>query len=62
MSERSEEERQAFWSELARCVEEMKRGGCQIAVLGDLNARVGNEEVHGVMGKYVVLRRNVCKC
>ena len=27
-SERSEEEREAFWSELARCVEERKRGCC----------------------------------
>ena len=36
-----------------------KRSGCQAFVLGDLNARVGNEEVHGVMGKYGVLGRSV---
>ena len=30
--------------------EERKRGGCHVVVLGDLNARVGNEEVLGVMG------------
>ena len=28
-------------------------------MLGDLNARVGNEEVHGVMGKYGLPGRNV---
>ena len=28
-------------------------------MLGDLNARVGNEEVLGVMGKYGVLGMNV---
>ena len=49
-SERSEEEREAFWSELAECVEERKRRWCQVIVVGDLNARIGNEEVHGVMG------------
>ena len=58
-SERSEEERDAFWSELARCVEERKRSGCQVVVLGDLSARVGNEKVHGVMGRYGVSGRNV---
>ena len=52
-SERSEEEREAFWSVLAGCEEERKMGGCQVSVLGDLNVRVGNEEVHGVMGKEV---------
>ena len=29
-------------------------------MLGDLNAIVGNEEVHGVIGKYGVSGRNVC--
>ena len=28
-------------------------------MLGDLNARVGNKEVHGAMGKYWVPVRNV---
>ena len=44
---------------IAGCVEERERSGCQVIVLGDLNARVGNEEVHGVMGKYGVPRKNV---
>ena len=39
--------------------EERKRGGCHVVVLGDLNARVGNEEVLGVMGKYTVPERYV---
>ena len=58
-SERSEEKREPFWSELAGCVEERKTVGCKVIVLGDQNARVGNEEVLGVMGKYWVPRRNV---
>ena len=32
-SERIEEEREAFWSELAGCVEETKSCGCQVIVL-----------------------------
>ena len=40
-----------FWSKLALCVEERKRDGCHVVVLGDLNARVGYEEVLGIMGK-----------
>ena len=44
------EKREAFWSELSGCVEERKRGCCHVVVLGDLNARVGNEEVLYVMG------------
>ena len=58
-SERSEEKKEAFWSELAGYVEERKRNGCQVIVLGDLNAREGNEEVHGVMGKNEVKGKNV---
>ena len=44
---------------LAEFVEERKRGGCQVIVLGDMNARVGNEELLGVIGKYGVPGRNV---
>ena len=49
--ERSEEFWEAFWSELSRCVKERKRGGSHVVLLGDLNARVGYEEVLGIMGK-----------
>ena len=48
-----------FWNELARCVEERKRGGCYVIVLRDLNTRLGNEEVLVVMGKYGVPGRTV---
>ena len=37
----------------------LKRGDCHVIVLGDLNARTGNEEVLGVMGTYGVPGRNV---
>ena len=40
-------------------VEERMRGGIHVVVLGDLNTRVGNEEVLGVMGKYGVPGRNI---
>ena len=43
-----------FWSELSGCVKKRKKGkgGSHVAVLGGLNASVGNDEVVGVMGKY----------
>ena len=54
---RSEEERDKFWNELTRCV-----GGLStrnyVVVLGDLNARVGDVEVEGVVGKYGVPGEN----
>ena len=56
-SERSEEEREGFWNELARCVEGLNRRN-SVVVLGDLNARVGSREVEGVLGKYGVPGEN----
>ena len=55
--ERSEEEREQFWNELTECVEELSKRG-YVVVLGDLNARVGDEEIEGVMGRYGVPGRN----
>ena len=52
-SERSEEEREEFWSELSECVDGL-RGRNIVVVLGDLNARVGDNEVEGVIGRYGV--------
>ena len=52
-SERSEEERDTFWNELANCVEALSRRN-YVVVLGDLNARVGVGEVEGVLGRYGV--------
>ena len=52
-SEIKEEQRNEFWSELADCVEGLSRRN-YVVVLGDLNTRVGNEEIEGVLGRYGV--------
>ena len=52
-SERSEEERAAFWNELEDCVDSLSRRN-YVVVLGDLNARVGVGEIEGVLGRYGV--------
>ena len=57
-SERTEEERNEFWNDLTNCVEDLSRRNCVI-VLGDLNARVGDREVEGVVGKFGVPGENV---
>ena len=49
--ERSEEERDEFWNELTRCVDGLSTRNC-VVVLGDLNARVGDGELEGAVGKY----------
>ena len=51
--EKSEEERDEFWNELTRCVDGLSTRNL-VVVLGDLNARVGDGEVEGVVGKYGV--------
>ena len=56
-SERSEEERNMFWNELANCVDDLSRRN-YVVVLGDLNARVGDGEIEGVLGRYGVLDVN----
>ena len=56
-SERSADEREDFWTDLADCVEVVGKG-CSVVVMGDLNARVGNEEVVNVVGKFGVPGRN----
>ena len=48
--ERSEEERDEFWNELTRCVDGLSTRN-YVVVLGGLNARVGDGEVEGVVGK-----------
>ena len=42
----------------SECVEERDRGRSHVVLLGDLNVRVGNKEVLGVMRKYWVPERN----
>ena len=49
--ETSEEERDEFWNDLTRCVDGLSTRN-YFVVLGDLNARVGDGEVEGVVGKY----------
>ena len=55
--ERTEEEREGFWFELERCVDSLKRNN-YVVVLGDLNARVGDVELEGVVGKHGVPGEN----
>ena len=51
--ERAEDERNEFWESLSSCVEGLSDRNF-VVVLGDLNARVGEREVEGVIGKYGV--------
>ena len=55
--ERSEEERDEFWNDLTMCVDGLSTRN-YVVVLGDLNARVGDGEVEGVVGKYGVPGEN----
>ena len=56
-SERSEEEIEEFWSELSECVGSFGRNE-SVVVLGDLNAKVGNEMIDGIVGQHGVPVRN----
>ena len=46
-----------FWNDLSVCVESLNKKN-NVVVLGDLNARVGNEVMEGICGKYGVAGRN----
>ena len=52
-SENNNNEIQKFWYELTECVASFKRNE-YVVVLGDLNARVGDQVVQGIVGKYGV--------
>ena len=52
-SERDETERENFWDTLDRCVGGLGNG-VKVLLMGDLNARVGDEVVEGVTGRYGV--------
>ena len=56
-SEKSEEEIEEFWNELSECVGSFGRNE-SVLVLGDLNARVGNEVIEGIVGRHGVPGRN----
>ena len=57
-SERSMEEKEEFWSELSECVRSFGWNE-SVVVLGDLNARMGNEEIQEIVGQHGVLGRNL---
>ena len=40
-----------FWSELSECVGSFGMNE-SVVVLGDLNSRVGNEVIEGIVGQY----------
>ena len=52
-SERTKEERESFWSDLGELVGSFENDEI-VCVLGDLNARVGDNKVQGVIGEYGV--------
>ena len=52
-SERSEEEIDCFWLELKECILSFSKNEI-VVVMGDLNARVGNDSINDVMGKFGV--------
>ena len=56
-SERSEEELEEFWSELSECVGSFGRNE-SFVVIRDLNTRVGNKVIKGIVGQHGVPRRN----
>ena len=56
-SEKSEVEIEEFWNELSECAGSFGRNK-SVVVLGDLNVRVGNEVIEGIVGRYGVPGRN----
>ena len=56
-NEKSEREREMFWNKLNECLEGFDVN-MNVIVLGDLNARVGNEAIEKVMGTFGVPGRN----
>ena len=52
-SEKSEEEIEEFWNELSECVGSFGRNE-SVGVLGDFNARMGNEVIEGIVGRHGV--------
>ena len=56
-SEKSEDEIEEFYNELSECLGSFGRNE-SVVVLGDLNARVGNEVIEGIVGRHGVPVRN----
>jgi hypothetical protein len=55
--ERSVEERILFFDMVGECVRSFV-GGEKIVVLGDMNARVGDERIEGILGAYGMPGKN----
>ena len=51
--EKNENERERFWESLNECISGFSEGE-RVIVLGDLNAKVGEREIDGVVGKFGV--------
>ena len=51
--ERSEEERDVFWEELKGCIDICEDRG-KVVIIGDVNARVGDSKIRGVISKFGV--------
>ena len=56
-SEKSEAEIEQFWNELSECIGSFGKNE-SVVVLGDLNARVGNELIEDIVGWHGVSGRN----
>ena len=56
-SEKVEEERLRFWTDVDECLRDLGPG-VNVLLMGDFNARVGEEVVDGVVGRYGVPGRN----
>ena len=56
-SEKSEEEIEEFWNEFSECIGSFGRNESVVA-LGDLNSRVGNEVIEGIVGRHGEPGRN----
>uniref|UniRef100_A0A8C8DHP6 ribonuclease H n=1 Tax=Oryzias sinensis TaxID=183150 RepID=A0A8C8DHP6_9TELE len=56
-SERNEEERVTFWNDLDECLQGFG-ANVNVVLMGDLNARVGDERIEGVVGGHGVPGKN----
>ena len=54
---RPKDERDGFWGELKGCIEVCEDRG-KVVIIGDMNARVGDSKVEGVVGKFGVSGAN----
>ena len=57
LGSKKSEEIEDFWNELSECVGSFGRNE-SVTVLGDLNARVGNEVIEGIDGRHGAPGRN----